>query len=439
VKFSELSRRDLIEWAGAGAYSPRAMRPVLTDRWEVRHSHAELVGIWSEVERAGPFPSILVTREGGERDLLAWAATYLPLKPLTAFCRVIENSDVGIIEEWAPNTLPRPVAMGCVGVIFAEMILRNAALAPQWVPSLASAMETFAFVASRAVAIGLSPIGLQRLSDRWVTLQRWSGGRRASKSVPVEIWARVIAAASRPQVSLFADGGSDPLLRALRELFIKGAIDSDTWWQVAGTEFRSIDQLTIEERVKAFRRWSQAIIERPMPVEWRAFAVAYMADQIRPGSFEHVAMLRELSAEFVDASVLWYGLLAGMHSSARIGSFVNGLGWRILNEAFASESPTDRTRADISITEFTVLVENPSGRATISPMHSPRLRVELLPCVYSEIEWSDRFRVVEEQYMAVRDPLSELGAALARATEAYRELSKTERTSSKVRPDRKKK
>ena len=138
-----------------------------------------------------------------------------------------------------------------------------------------------------------------------------------------------------------------------------------------------------EQRVRAFER----ILKGPNRSDalTSSFLAVLLADQISPGSFEHVDLLLPYLNQFPTA-LIWYGLCAGLHPDSEVQQVGNCLGRRLVRDLLASDPILSRPKYDIAVSELEVHLdrEEPLEFRTASQNH---IAVELLPGVPAYMKW----------------------------------------------------
>jgi len=138
-----------------------------------------------------------------------------------------------------------------------------------------------------------------------------------------------------------------------------------------------------EHRVRAFER----ILHGPNRLEptTASFLAGLLADQIGPGSFEHVDLLLPYLNQYPTA-LTWYGLCAGLHPDSELQQVGNCLGRRLVRDLLASDAIISRPKYDIALGELEVHLdrEEPLEFRTASQNH---IAVELLTGVPAYMKW----------------------------------------------------
>ena len=120
--------------------------------------------------------------------------------------------------------------------------------------------------------------------------------------------------------------------------------------------------------VRAFER----ILKGPnrLDVLTSSFLAGLLADQISPGSFEHVDLLLPYLNQYPTA-LIWYGLCAGLHPDSEVQQVGNCLGRRLVRDLLASDPILSRPKYDIAVRELEVHLdrEEPLEFRTASQNH----------------------------------------------------------------------
>jgi hypothetical protein len=190
-----------------------------------------------------------------------------------------------------------------------------------------------------------------------------------------------------------------------------------------------------EHRVRIFER----ILHGPNQLDpvTSSFLAGLLADQIGPGSFEHVDLLLPYLDQYPTA-LLWYGLCAGLHPDSEVQRVGNCLGRRILRDLLAPDRILSRPKYDIAVSELEVHLdrEEPLEFRTASQNH---LAVELLPGVPAYMKWpiptetaSTQSRgipgVARQSELALKsslvEPIGSISGSLPERQSAIRELER---------------
>jgi hypothetical protein len=138
-----------------------------------------------------------------------------------------------------------------------------------------------------------------------------------------------------------------------------------------------------EQRVRAVER----ILKGPNRSDalTSSFLAGLLADQISPGSFEHVDLLLPYLNQYPTA-LIWYGLCAGLHPDSEVQQVGNCLGRRLIRDLLASDPILSPPKYDIALGELEVHLdrEAPLEFRIASQNH---IAVELLPGVPAYMKW----------------------------------------------------
>jgi hypothetical protein len=380
--------------------------PVVSASVESVHASAgQLAGVdtllayWGSKARVGEtLPDLVVVPTGGVREVLAWLATYAShIRPVTAFCRILDYEDLAMVSRWlTPPSLD--LASGFVGLILAEVLAgleepgrRGEAL----MVSAATGTLSFALARGRALYGGNSDDVY--LSHRWEAL-RHSAAQRGHRSFAAGILDVIGALAGEvDDASTDVGYGRGSLAGACRGLARDGELP------VQSAPRQMIDHAAPdslarmrgprEERVATFERASHAIVAAPNGEirQVAGFLIGYLASCIAPGTLAHVSLLLPFAAQVPDA-LLWYGACAGLAPEGQVLSELNGLGRRIQRELLLEETLVAAPRADISAMELELLSDGVERPGVFTRFATEQLAVELSPGVVITMPWPNRDR-----------------------------------------------
>jgi hypothetical protein len=138
-----------------------------------------------------------------------------------------------------------------------------------------------------------------------------------------------------------------------------------------------------EHRVRTFER----VLKQPNRLDTltSSFLAGLLADQIAPGTFEHVDLLMPYLSQYPMA-LTWYGLCAGLNADSEVQQVGNCLGRRLVRDLLIPDSIVARPRYDLSIGELEVYLdrEAPIEFRVAGQNH---IAVELLPGVPAYMRW----------------------------------------------------
>ena len=106
-----------------------------------------------------------------------------------------------------------------------------------------------------------------------------------------------------------------------------------------------------------------------------SFLAGLLADQIGPGSFEHVELLLPYLNQYPTA-LIWYGLCAGLHPDSEVQQVGNCLGRRLVRDLLAPDPILSRPKYDIAVEtslRCTLIERNPWSSERQSKPHRSRI------------------------------------------------------------------
>ncbi len=366
-------------------------------------SGEEIEVLWkfSPVE-FGWAPTVAIVESSAQLDFLAWISTYLQTaRPLTAFCRVVDRwTAEEMLRKSRPPSLGR-FTSACLGLILGEAVsyvagkreIRN--ISPQ------ACYATFSYAVSRAVALDVPADSISELPRRWNYARSLIGSSQLPVAIDLlqNVWG-VLANITRneslfSQRHLFGPALHLPKWRAPHEAIVRccedllfGELSQQSWFELVQfvprlSGLRAELSGPREGRVKLLEVALEALrgvgqSERESSLG--SFLIAYLASAISPGSLDHIQLLTPLLTGFPDV-ILWYGLLAGLHSRTGTISGVNGLGRRIIRELLREDDLLSAPSCDMALSELEILT--PSMRSGSEPRFTSQssLAIELVPCV----------------------------------------------------------
>ena len=358
------------------------------------HLSDELLLLWASEPKPAPqsgdyLPDAIVVQPKQMREFLAWITTVAGgYRPFTAFIRIIDPQYLQHAIE------PKEPSLGAfenavAGLIIAEALTLAGPQRSLSALSLLPCESTYSYSFARALALGYArdgddpiaaPFGLARkltrqparkLSDELLstTLKVLSGLASDTKTanhpgdIPPFIWETCRELQSEREVT-----------RSWRLLADAGVLPNQLLAELRGPR---------EQRVRAFER----ILKGPnrLDVLTSSFLAGLLADQISPGSFEHVDLLLPYLNQYPTA-LIWYGLCAGLHPDSEVQQVGNCLGRRLVRDLLASDPILSRPKYDIAVRELEVHLdrEEPLEFRTASQNH---IAVELLPGVPAYMKW----------------------------------------------------
>jgi len=363
-------------------------------KWShLREAREELLLLWanepvpsgSGYPQGEQLPDAIIVRSHQMREFIAWITTVAGgYRPFTAFVRIVDQESAQRAIETKEPSLDK-FENAVAGLIIAEALTLAGAQRSVSGLSLLPCESTYSYSFSRALALGYvrdgdDPIAApfvlarkltrqpaRRLDDELLssTLKVLSGlaANKTPGRVPAFIWETCQELQSEQEVK-----------RSWGLLAEAGFLPQQVLGELRGPR---------EHRVRAFER----ILDGPnrMDTMTSSFLAGLLADQIAPGSFEHVELLLPYLNQYPTA-LLWYGLCAGLHHDSELQQVGNCLGRRLVRDLLASDPITSRPKYDIALGELEVHLdrEEPLEFRTASQNH---IAVELLPGVPAYMKW----------------------------------------------------
>lgn len=364
---------------------------------QLSEAGAELILLWAseplfsslELPNRKLLPDAIVVRPHQLRDFIAWLTTVADgYRPFTAFVRVLTTESVdNAIESMTPSfgKLDNAVA----GLIIAEALTLSGAQRSVSSLSLLSCESTYSYSFARALALGYvhndkDPIAAPfRLAKR---LTRQPIRRLGDELLSAPL--KVISGLAADNFRAESHGGIPPFIwEACQELQSEGEVKRS--WQLQTTaglipqHILSTLQGPREHRVTAF----ELILRNTSGLDelTASFLAGLLANQIGPGSFEHIDLLWPYLSQYPTA-LLWYGLCAGLNPDSEIQQIGNCLGRRIVRDLLTEDPILSRPKYDIAVSELEVYLdrEEPLAFRTSSQNY---IVVELLPGVPTYMKW----------------------------------------------------
>lgn len=362
------------------------------------HTSEELLLLWvsepapsiSGFSSGEHLPDAIMVRPNDMREFIAWVTTVIGgYRPLTAFFRIIDTTKAELALEPKEPSLGR-FENALVGLIIGETLTLSANQRSVSALSLLPCQSTYSYSFARALAVGYvqgrnggDPISAPLELARRLTRQpaRKLGDELLSAALKVVSGlATDTAIPGRPNVSAF-------IWETCQELQSHGEVKR-SWDLLEGPGSPPSHLLNEmrgpgEHRVRTFERVLKGA--NHLDLLTSSFLAGLLADQIAPGTFEHVDLLLPYLNQYPMALV-WYGLCAGLHPDSEVQQVGNCLGRRLVRDLLVSDPIISRPKYDISVGEIEVYLdrEEPLEFRVASQNH---IVVELLPGVPAYMKW----------------------------------------------------
>jgi hypothetical protein len=353
--------------------------------------------IWAHDPReTRAMPGVAIIAQDQQRDTLAWFASYVPvMRPLTAFCRVVDPS---IAETFLSLPAPSLGAFNevCVSLILTELATIVGGKREALEASVNACQATLSFAISRAAALGLPDQVSSELPGKWAQARVLLGSAPSSQQLAAlaRVWSVVAALAKRDYLferqPLFPQLETPPtmIVEACRDLLRGKELDLNVWRDL----FRDIpDSRSLISGLTGPREGRVALLEaalahlRDYPNSNRdttGFTLGYLASAVGPGTLDHIQLLIPLLKSFPDV-LLWYGLLAGLSSKGSLGKNADGLARRLSRELLRDSDIASAPVCDIAFEELQMQSTSSREWLDIRESVAGNLSVELFPSVNS--------------------------------------------------------
>jgi hypothetical protein len=363
-------------------------------RYEVQND--ELLFVWADHPTPSTFlPDVICTASGKTRDFLAWASTYLgPLTPFTAFSHVMPTDELARYLKQPPSRTMFPREDPFIGAIVGELLaLRSAGYLKSL--TVLDAQGTLSYTFARAAMLGLQ-ISNEEIASRYESLRMLM-----KNNMPIaffrnirEIWENILVALGPEPINLYQGNEVtySPYIR--QALYRIGQGDQLSDSLVAEILRRPPAELTlpkfdvdVETRVKQFESISgRLVLDNKIHPQSRAFLIAYLANQVSPGTLDHYRLLDQYS-HILPTTQSWYGVIAGFVPNNGLMFYEYGLGFRISRKIRQASLPLERPSCDIAVNELDLLVSFEKTGRSFRPESSSTLTVEIAPGINTTMPW----------------------------------------------------
>jgi hypothetical protein len=373
---------------------PWASAPNLTKLEKPRPETAIAVWPSKPIERTS-LPSAIVVPDGGSREFLAWATTYLrDFRPFTAFCRVVDYS---LAQLFFSSNSEEPSLRGfegiCSGLVVGEALAqsRGRVSARELTPATCSA--TLSFAIGRTLAVVSNVVPPQLVCDLWAAAQGMTDqpSPHLMPSAVQAVWSTAIALMDGRFPVAGSNWGDPSVLEASMDLRHIGEIGQHAWDGLTRDlpglppDIRKLTSLPREGRVGIVDMVLRDLIRSaPGKDERRSFLAGFITHLLGPGSFDHFDFLIPLLDVFHTSS-MWYGLCAALSARERLGA-ANSLSRRIVRDLLVPDRFVDHPRCDISLDEFMLFGSGASPNELITS-RAGRLDIDILPGVTTSVRW----------------------------------------------------
>lgn len=404
--------------------------------------------VWDSSPKEKPIPPcIVVVAEGHSRDFLAWTSTYFPsYRPFTAFFRVVEFQTLGSLKTLMQPPSLEGIETPCVGLIVAESLFLSSGAGKSYSLTPAICCSTVSYALARGLALGANYKELDIILSKWAIARKLTGqpDRKSEASLVKDIFRIPLLLKAEAYQNAIGDSGMPfpmVVIDACLEIRRNGRISDSTWNKLTNgiEELKAAHQqmeAPREERVRYFQRLlSEHSLSKIGKGIVEAFVCAYIADLIGPGSLSHIDLISDYATR-IPATILLYGLCAGLQKKNEVLSSYNALGRRLIRDLLRHESLLAPPICDIALSELQVLLEGNAKQMEFSTFSSNRAIIELQPCVSTYFALQRAAAKQEGTQQAAlfqefvesgfRERLNrELGDYLKKASDIYRQLNES--------------
>ncbi len=370
----------------ASLYGLREMQP--SDIGDL--SGDDLLLLWKNKPRApAELPAAIVTSSSEQkRDCLAWAITYLqPLRPVTAFCRVLSKDEACKAASLRSNTTLDGFAEACLGLVIGETAtylaegLDSAAITPE------ACRAAYSYAMTQGVAVDAGTLEDDLITNAWWTTREVGN----QPHLPIQlrelrlVWDVLLTVMKGGFALSGADVPRPPdqIVSACIELN-KGEIAQSAntmQWDDRLVSLLGQMQGPREQRVTAFEEAASELTSRHRPdIVEPAFACGYFASRIDPGSLSHIPVVAPY-LKAMPTAIMWYGLCAGLYPHSGVMDFSEGVGRRLLRDMLRGGSFLDRPTCDIAASELEVIAKGKTPLLDFPRGHQGSVEVEIMPGV----------------------------------------------------------
>jgi hypothetical protein len=343
---------------------------------DLERFYNDTLAIWADQPKGRVLPNVLMIPSREKEEFLAWASSYLKVKPLTAFIRVF---DFDVLDTVRSTRMPADRWCGAItGVILAEMLTY---LEQPGKASLRICEGTFSFAVARSFLRVHGVDALAHTGANWFRTRLLLGNRvsKLSRDQLEQVWRPILRLSESDSDQTIY---SDVVLACCQDLLKEGDVREENWQLLTmGTGIhgrRELMEDTREERVISLDRALRAIALNPdLDSDRAAFLAGYLTSMVAPGTLDHWHLLSSTKRSLPTAG-LWYGLCAGLRQDHNLEGYGGGLGRLVIRELQRKVDLLERPTCDIAVDELQTL-----GSMFRSELTSggTSIEIEVSPCV----------------------------------------------------------
>lgn len=353
----------------------------------------EVAAVWlgATYDRTA-LPHLLVVKDDRISEFLAFTATFLTsLRPLTAYIRLIPSSigRVLLSEE------PRPVLLEetLVGAIIGEVLTEVRSRAAFETLAVNSFISTYSYSMARCTALYEDRAIFEDVSTAWFAVREWTQqpGRKLDPSRLREVWDILFCLVRQYGTceNVLSPGGSI-LLKALRSLSV-GDLEQNSWEPIGGSlvPFELVVAMATEpreDRVRSVEIALEKLSSKSPGGYFDDFIVGYVLSLLSNGTLDHAEMLFSELDRF-PTGLIWYGVCSALNKGGRLDGWRRGLQRRLNRDIGRPLTFEGRPTADVSVSEFEVLLRGKDKGKSILQTNAKTLSIELVPGVEQLVMW----------------------------------------------------
>lgn len=337
------------------------------------------------------FPNVVLPADFDAEDFFVSVATYYPNQsPLTAFVHVLSKETAEHFRAWSDGNAKRmpEVAsdrryLASLGAAMGEAFLAGLSSAEGGVgPTYSACKRSLAYTLCRAKT--LYPLcGIDYVAQRWIRLRHLTG---------LGVTASVVSALQLMHELLFGGYSQNNTSRLPTQLqsaiaeYSRSSLDDDGLSRIIVGMYPQFEPHVgglngpFDARMKAFTQLVELVHVSPHGAEADSLTVAFLCNQILPGSFAHAKVLAKL-VEFYPTALVWYGMFCASSKDFVPSQFNFGLILKLVRDISHPFSFESRPSCDIALDELEILMRLVLKSESIKPTHQKIALVALLPGV----------------------------------------------------------
>lgn len=326
-------------------------------------------------------PVLAIVAASDRQELLAWSMTYVgPLRPLTAFVRVVTPDELAPYVSPSPSPRLGQARDACIGLVLGEILFLTAGRIYPDGATVHACMGTHSFVMARAAALSQNLRWRPDVSDAWAEARRLTRQREFDLSLLRAPWQVLdqVGLGPQPNAKHRTTAEQSMIAGACEQIARQGAVSGSAWDEVLKSLMPGHENL---DTIRSSRETRVAVVEAALHQlrhpsllgeHLSAFVGGYLLSQIAPGTLDHAHLIADVDAM---PTFLWYGLCAGLHPRFRSNTATRQ---HLIREFHRDVSIFDYPYCDIALPELRVAAQ---GVGQVLSLSGGPLSVELSPGV----------------------------------------------------------